>query len=229
MRDVLLFVVVAALSASAGWWYQSTRAQPVDLQPSLPVQGGLINAPQATSSEGAPTSASSSSAASSRPRVRFGKRKEHDEISGAKPSRQQLPDGAIQLNFSYLADWKFYVLDPKDDQKVIPGPAPANIRELDGQLVKIKGYLAIAGVEDKKITAFQLMRYSYDQCCFGIVPKPHEWIEVKVDKRRAPPLIMDRALMEVQGVLEVGHKRTEFGQLISFYRMKAKHIWVVRR
>ncbi|MBI2921481.1 MAG: DUF3299 domain-containing protein, partial [Planctomycetes bacterium] len=98
------------------------------------------------------------------------------------------------------------------------GAIPDAIRCLSGKRITVTGYqmpLEMRG-ETNDIEELLLLRNPY-QCCFGVAPRPNEWIVARV----APGASVESGpiVVTLTGVLEVGEEYRE-GELASVYRMK---------
>ncbi|MGP1272801.1 MAG: hypothetical protein ACTS22_05665 [Phycisphaerales bacterium] len=132
-----------------------------------------------------------SAAAESEERVVDQSREEH-AATAAAPELRELPDGTTLVNnrfpiagdgskarpyevtWDYLTSARESYL-PRDGKTEIP----PHIRMLDGQYVKIGGYLQfpLATPEPKELL---VMLNQWDGCCIGIPPTPYDAIEVSL-------------------------------------------------
>lgn len=136
-------------------------------------------------------------------------------------------DGYRQTSFSALAGFPFDLTevvasgagDPAAAKAATLAQIPGEIQKLDGTRVFIRGFLVPLKMDDGKTVEFLLMR---DQtlCCFGAIPRPHQWITVKVAK--GPKPVMDLPVT-VYGKLSVGDHR-EGGFLTGIYAMEADRV-----
>jgi hypothetical protein len=101
---------------------------------------------------------------------------------------------------------------------------PAAVRELGGAKVLIRGYMQPIEFDREGVRSFLLTNIP-GGCCFGMVPRLNEWIEVtlpgteRIDYSYSDPI-------EVRGVLEVGEARS--GDVVtSLYRMTPELATVV--
>ena len=97
-------------------------------------------------------------------------------------------------------------------------PIPAEIQALDGQRVRLSGYVLPLEMEGQCVQSCLLVR---DQmaCCFGKMPALNQWVFVEFPKGRGMELQADKPLM-VSGRFPAREER-EKGVIISLYRMEA--------
>ena len=92
---------------------------------------------------------------------------------------------------------------------------PAKVKALDQKRVALKGFMLPLKVEGGLVTEMLIMK-DQSMCCYGTVPKIHEWVSVKMSEKGVKPL-MDQAVT-LMGRLHVGEMR-ENGYLTGIYRM----------
>ena len=92
---------------------------------------------------------------------------------------------------------------------------PEKVRALNQKKVALKGFMLPLKVEGGLVTEMLVMK-DQSMCCFGTVPKIHEWVSVKMSEKGVKPL-MDQAVT-LMGRLHVGEMR-ENGYLTGIYRM----------
>lgn len=92
---------------------------------------------------------------------------------------------------------------------------PAKVKALDQKRVALKGFMLPLKVEGGLVTEMLIMK-DQSMCCYGTVPKIHEWVSVKMSEKGVKPL-MDQAVT-LMGKLHVGEMR-ENGYLTGIYRM----------
>ncbi len=92
---------------------------------------------------------------------------------------------------------------------------PAKVKALDKKKVALKGFMLPLKVEGGLVTEMLVMK-DQSMCCYGTVPKIHEWVSVKMSDKGVKPL-MDQAVT-LMGKLHVGEMR-ENGYLTGIYRM----------
>jgi hypothetical protein len=69
-----------------------------------------------------------------------------------------------------------YVVTEEDD---LTGRVPKKVQALDGQKVRITGFMLPMHLKDGLVTDFLLIR-SQLTCCFGVPPAPNEWVVVSM-------------------------------------------------
>ena len=101
---------------------------------------------------------------------------------------------------------------------------PSALRTLDGQRLRLNGYVVPLEMEGQRIQSFLLVR---DQmlCCFGKMPALHEWVFVEFPRGAGLELQSDRPV-EVSGRLWAREER-EKGVVTSLYRMEAEKVQVL--
>ncbi len=92
---------------------------------------------------------------------------------------------------------------------------PEKVRALNQKKIALKGFMLPLKVEGGLVTELLVMK-DQSMCCFGTVPKIHEWVSVKMSEKGVKPL-MDQAVT-LMGKLHVGEMR-ENGYLTGIYRM----------
>ena len=92
---------------------------------------------------------------------------------------------------------------------------PTAVKALDQKKVALKGFMLPLKVEGGLVTEMLIMK-DQSMCCYGTVPKIHEWVSVKMSEKGVKPL-MDQAVT-LMGKLHVGEMR-ENGYLTGIYRM----------
>ena len=92
---------------------------------------------------------------------------------------------------------------------------PAKVKALDKKSVALKGFMLPLKVEGGLVTEMLIMK-DQSMCCYGTVPKIHEWVSVKMAEKGVKPL-MDQAVT-LYGKLHVGEMR-ENGYLTGIYSM----------
>lgn len=97
---------------------------------------------------------------------------------------------------------------------------PKNIVELDRARVAIRGFILPLRMDEGLAVEFLLVR-DQNLCCYGVVPKINEWINV-TSSRGVKPLL-DQPVT-VCGELRVGDWR-ENGYLVSLYRLTAEKVF----
>jgi hypothetical protein len=120
-----------------------------------------------------------------------------DDWEPEPPKPPVLIDGEWNTSFDYLGsfDVGMYALDEsnplaqhtpklpeKEPKEGEPEPVkgfPDEVRAMDGQKVRIEGYMIPLKFEDGAVKTFFLSRYMMG-CCFGMLPKANEIIEVQM-------------------------------------------------
>jgi len=92
---------------------------------------------------------------------------------------------------------------------------PAKVKALDKKRVALKGFMLPLKVEGGLVTEMLIMK-DQSMCCYGTVPKIHEWVSIKMTEKGVKPT-MDQPVT-LFGKLHVGEMR-ENGYLTGIYRM----------
>jgi hypothetical protein len=97
---------------------------------------------------------------------------------------------------------------------------PRNVKAFDGRPASIRGFMLPLKVEGGVVTELLIMK-DQSMCCYGAVPKIHEWVSVKMTGAGVKP-IMDQPVT-LFGTLRVGEMR-ENGYLVGIYRMDGERM-----
>jgi hypothetical protein len=97
---------------------------------------------------------------------------------------------------------------------------PRNVKAFDRQHASIKGFMLPLKVEGGVVTELLIMK-DQSMCCYGAVPKIHEWVSVKMTGPGVKP-IMDQPVT-LFGTLRVGEMR-ENGYLVGIYSMDGERM-----
>lgn len=92
---------------------------------------------------------------------------------------------------------------------------PEKVRALNQRRVALKGFMLPLKVEGGLVTEMLVMK-DQSMCCYGTVPKIHEWVSIKMVDKGVRPM-MDQPVT-LFGKLHVGEMR-ENGYLTGIYRM----------
>ncbi|HTB81928.1 MAG TPA: DUF3299 domain-containing protein [Opitutaceae bacterium] len=134
------------------------------------------------------------------------------------PELKQGADGYWIVDFRHLASFAF--APPAPDAPPKSGSVegiPQNVRALEGKHVCISGYLLPLSMDDHSnlVKEFLIIR-SPMVCCYGVAPKPNEWVVVKM-KGQGIADTMDMP-MNFYGTLHVG-QIYEDGAFAGLYRL----------
>ena len=97
---------------------------------------------------------------------------------------------------------------------------PPKVKALDKKRVALKGFMLPLKVEGGLVTEMLVMK-DQSMCCYGTVPKIHEWVSIKMTDKGVKPL-MDQPVT-LFGKLHVGEMR-ENGYLVGIYRMDGEKL-----
>jgi hypothetical protein len=110
--------------------------------------------------------------------------------------------------------------DPLTASLKISEEIPKKVKAFDGKLVASKGFMLPVKVENGLVYEFLLLK-SQSACCYGIMPKINEWINVRLGGHGVKA-IMDQPIT-VYGTLHVGETR-ENGLLTAIYRIDGEKV-----
>jgi hypothetical protein len=92
---------------------------------------------------------------------------------------------------------------------------PDTVKAYSKKRVSLRGFMLPLKVEGGLVTELLIMK-DQSMCCYGTVPKIHEWVSVKMTGKGVKP-VMDQPV-SLQGTLHVGEMR-ENGYLTGIYQM----------
>lgn len=146
-----------------------------------------------------------------------------------KPQAGTLPGELIQgvreIGFGDLMDFDPDPLE-KLAEEVLLGAVqeermkdliPDSIKALNGQKVALEGFIIPINFVGDTTTEFILV-VDPMVCCFGQIPRIHEWISVVVEGEPVPLEYVDMPI-RIEGILEVGFATDEAGSA-NLYRMR---------
>lgn len=127
--------------------------------------------------------------------------------------------GYQPLDISDLADFNYYTPSPGEtpDAKLLAeNKIPDSIKNLNGKLVSITGFVMPVNVDDEGNVREFALNGNYDMCFYGGPSKINQWVHVKMkDGAKAR---FSHNPTTVSGTLEVGEV-IENGQVMSLYRL----------
>ena len=97
---------------------------------------------------------------------------------------------------------------------------PDSVKAFSKKRVSLRGFMLPLKVEGGLVTELLIMK-DQSMCCYGTVPKIHEWVSVKMTEKGVKPL-MDQPVT-LLGTLHVGEMR-ENGYLTGIYRMDGERM-----
>jgi hypothetical protein len=97
---------------------------------------------------------------------------------------------------------------------------PDTVKAYSKKSVSLRGFMLPLKVEGGLVTELLIMK-DQSMCCFGTVPKIHEWVSVKMKDKGVKP-VMDQPV-SLQGTLHVGEMR-ENGYLTGIYSMDGERL-----
>lgn len=132
--------------------------------------------------------------------------------------------GVVNADFETLASYKFNVPDMTASNHVSVAEAekqiPAAIKQLDGKVVRIRGFMMPVKELQGKTTEFLITR-GQPSCCFSGATELNEFVTVKVPSPGFETM-MDDAI-SIQGKLHVGAV-TDSGYIVGLYEMDAEKL-----
>lgn len=120
--------------------------------------------------------------------------------------------------WSELGGWAYQPSITPRQQTPRPVRLPDKIGRLNGQALRLEGYMLPVEMEGSSVRTFILAR-DQQACCFGRMPAMNEWVFVTT---RPLDMNMDEPI-QVEGRFEVGEEIEE-GAVISLYRMAADNV-----
>lgn len=125
--------------------------------------------------------------------------------------------GRLPIGFDRLSGFDY---EPAPTE---PAPAqrldgiPESIRKLDGKRVVLRGFmLPLSSLDGRTATQFLILR-SPSACCFGVMPRPNEWLVADASKR--PQATRMDEPVDFTGTLRVGAKY-ERGAFAGIYGLE---------
>ena len=132
-------------------------------------------------------------------------------------------DGFIEVGFDKLSSFEYETTDEvaqaKDVDRKPKNQIPPGVRALNLTRVALKGFMLPLTAEGPYTTEFLIMR-DQSTCCYGVVPKINQWVDVRMPK--GVRTIMDR-VVTAYGTLRVGEVR-EGGYLVAIYEMDGERL-----
>ncbi len=225
MRLLLWIGGALLLAGGAAWWRATANGGEKDELAALgDVRGApLRSAPsaQGVEGEGGPggTAASLASTSSAAPAPTEG--------SPAEDYAELLPPGEAQrypwIDFALLMEFDFPGLVTGGDSAELP-EIPAEVRELDGTLVAIEGFMNPLSFDAQGVSEFTLVA-DPTFCCFGVTPQLNHFVHVSLPEGERCDF-HSMVPIAVFGELSVGPEE-EDGILLSLYRLEARHVLTV--
>jgi hypothetical protein len=187
-----------------------------------PIRGAPLDpGPPPAAAEAPAAPAEPAPAAPGPPAAPRGENPEHG-VKASAPAH--LPEGTRYLTFEDVSWPEYEPPELRDvDEEILPlSEFPEALRELDGTRAAIDGYMIPVDFANRKVTSFILSRYLAN-CCFGVMPRLDEWIEVDVLVEGGVDYVPFR-VVRVTGELEVGEVLDDYGYVRSLYRLRAEDV-----
>jgi hypothetical protein len=132
------------------------------------------------------------------------------------------------LTFETLADFEYRAPNPdlpnglEEAMKSIP----QEIRDLEGRVVSIEGFMVPLRYSetDDGVTSFLLSRFQLS-CCFGLVPRANELVEVEMDPEHSAPYV-SYIPITITGRIHVGPKEGDTSAMSAIFRMIAPTVTI---
>lgn len=133
---------------------------------------------------------------------------------------------ARAFTFETLASFEYLPPDPEVAGSDIKSLAsiPEEIKKLDGTWAKVDGYMLPLEYEGDGVKAFLLSRHQMG-CCFGVLPKPNELVEVEMPEGQIAPYVSYMPVV-VTGKLRVGPREGASTVLSGIYRLESPKVEV---
>jgi len=132
--------------------------------------------------------------------------------------------GVVNADFETLASYTFNVPDMTATNHPTVAQAekqiPAAIKKLDGQIVRIRGFMMPVKEVQGKTTEFLITR-SQPSCCFSGATEITEFVTVKVPGKGFDTMMDDP--ISIQGTLHVGAV-TDSGFIVGLYSLDAEKL-----
>ena len=144
--------------------------------------------------------------------------------ANAKPETRNAEPDFMSAGFDILSGYNIEISDEllgpvTNDLAAVSAKTdaliPPKVKALDKKRVALKGFMLPLKVEGGLVTEMLVMK-DQSMCCYGTVPKIHEWVSIKMTEKGVKPL-MDQPVT-LFGKLHVGEMR-ENGYLTGIYRM----------
>lgn len=125
------------------------------------------------------------------------------------------------VGFDRLAGFEFKApaYEENQDEAAIRAESlqqiPADIRALNGRRVRVSGFMLPVKLNAGKVVEMLLISDPMI-CCYGAVPRPNEWITVRLKQGIAPEMDVLRTF---SGLLKVGPVLDD-GYLTAIYEME---------
>jgi hypothetical protein len=193
------------------------QREPAVTAPAGEVRGAPINATPSPSPSPTPTRTTADTPVAPRAAAAA-------SASALKPVAEGAPPAYPPLGFDKLAGYPIEISDEllgpvtnnvaaitARTEALIPDP----VKAFSKKRVALRGFMLPLKVEGGLVTELLIMK-DQSMCCYGTVPKIHEWVSVKMTEKGIKP-IMDQPVT-LFGTLYVGEMR-ENGYLTGIYRM----------
>lgn len=132
--------------------------------------------------------------------------------------------GVVNADFETLASYSFNVPDMTATNHPTVAQAekqiPAAIKQLDGKIVRIRGFMMPIKEVQGKTTEFLITR-SQPSCCFSGATEINEFVTVKVPGKGFDTMMDDP--ISIQGTLHVGAV-TDSGFIVGLYSLDAEKL-----
>lgn len=131
-------------------------------------------------------------------------------------------DGVIQVGFDLLAGYLYPESNEALPADAPPPPTriPESVRALNDRMVGVQGFMLPMKLQRGLVTELLLMR-DQSMCCFGVVPRINEWVNVKMSGRGVKP-IQDQPVT-IYGTIQVG-EIYENGYLVTLYSLNGERM-----
>lgn len=132
----------------------------------------------------------------------------------------------LHVTWEDIAWFEYETPDPLEEDpevlKTLKDQIPESVKELDGQLVTIEGYMNPLKLEEGRVRTFYLYRH-FQNCCFGAASRLIDVIKVEVTSKDGAEFL-PYAVVMVTGTLEVGETYDDYGYVSNVFRMKSSSV-----
>jgi hypothetical protein len=149
-------------------------------------------------------------------------------VGGAPGPAAAREPACLPITFEKLSSFPFLVTEQMigGANNSAPSPrvrdqVPEDIKALDGRDVALTGFMMPMKYERGFSREFLILR-SQGFCCYGLVPKITEWVDVRMSGKGVKP-VLDQPVT-VCGTFHVGDVR-ENGSLLGIYRLDGTQLF----
>jgi len=140
------------------------------------------------------------------------------QIDPGAPPGTTIPNADFlpEINFAQLKTYRFF------EGK---GTAPEGLKQLDGQLVQLKGY-PLQPLRGDKVRDFRIVG-DLLQCCFGGEPLINSVVKCEIEQGKSFPYKISPH--RIVGHFSMEEVRDEDGELVGLFKMKVYDVQRLKR